>query len=302
MVRQTLVLIVVAVVSSAGTTQLPTKPAFPPPQPTNDVVVVVAQKPATFTKPDLETLAKTDPIAMLEECRSRYAAKVRGYKCTMVKRERVEGILYDEEVIRVCVRHEPYAVLMLWQTGSREVKLGSFSLGRIEGVLYTVGENKGDMLAWRPEAKILPTTRINPTSDQAKAASRYSITEGSISHAMERAHKAWSESRERGQLKWDYLGTKPVEKAGNRVCHLVRRTCKEPELDPFIMRDPKPDPKTRPADTFRTITLMIDAETGFQIGSRLERDGELIGEYYFRDLEINPAFGKDQFKQSSLKK
>ncbi len=300
MIRRSLCLIAVAVVSFAATmTRLPSSPPHPHP-PTADVAV--APKLPSTAKPDLATLAQTDPIALLDECRSRYATSIRGYKATLVKRERVHGVLHEDEVVRVWIRDEPYAVLMLWQSGSREVKLGGFSLGRIEGVLYAVGENKGDMLAWRPDAKFLSTTRINPTSDQAQAASRYCIAEGGLSHAMERTYLAWSEARERGQLKWDFLGTKPIEKAGGRVCHVVRRTCVEPVLDPFLMHDPKPDAKTRPADAFRTIAIMIDAEMGLQVGSRLERDGELIGEYYFRDLELNPSFGKEQFKPAALKK
>jgi len=265
-----------------------------------------APVPATTAKPrsalDLETLAKTDPVALLEECRSRYQKNVQGYTVTMTKRERVQGVLYDEEVIRVAVREEPYAVLMLWQSGAREIKYGVLSLGKIEGVLFAAGENKGEMLAWRPAASFLSVIKINPTSGQAQAASRYCIAEGGMGHASIRTHKAWSESQAQGRLKWDYLGEKPVEKAGGRLCHYVRRTCPEPTLDPFLMNDPKPDAKARPADAFRTVTVMLDAETGMQIGSRLERDGELIGEYYFRDLVLNPTFGKEQFKPSSLKK
>ena len=56
-------------------------------------------------------------------------------------------------------------------------------------------------------------------------------------------------------------------------------------------------------DASRTVTTMIDAETGLQVGTRITNpDGQLVGEYYFRDVELNPHFPPDQFKPSALRK
>ena len=59
---------------------------------------------------------------------------------------------------------------------------------------------------------------------------------------------------------------------------------------------PTGNPSEKPQDAFSSVKVMIDAETWLQLGSELRRaDGELVGMYYFRDVELNPTFGPDQF-------
>lgn len=248
-------------------------------------------------------LAQTDPVAMLEACARHYREHHRGFTATLVKRERIAGTLHPEERIRIAVRDEPYAVQMVWEDGAREVRLAGLSLGKIEGVVYAVGANGGQMTVWRPSAVFAKTISLNPVGDQARAASRYSVTEAGLLQATERTLAAWSEMRRQGKLACKYLGTRPIPELGGRVCHEIQRTCDPPEVDPFLSREPKPNPASAPADAFRTVTVMIDAETWVQVGSELRRDdGDLIGAYYFRDVELNPTFAAKQFTAAGFKK
>jgi hypothetical protein len=191
---------------------------------------------------------------------------------------------------------------MIWEQGAREVKLGPISLGTVEGVVYG-GTNDGQMTVWRPTAMFGKTMPIGPATDQARAAARYSITEAGVCQAAERTLKAWAEVKRRGKLNWRHVGTNPVPELGGRVCHIIERTCDPAEVDPFLSTEPRPDATKFPADAFRTVAIMIDAEHRIQVGSLLKRaDGELVGAYYFRDLELNPPLDANQFKPTSFKK
>jgi hypothetical protein len=249
---------------------------------------------------ELETLAKTDPVALLDACRRR-ASSLRGYKAILIKHERINGKLHDEEVIRSWVRAEPYSVMMIWERGAREV-LGTAT----EGTLFVAGENNGKIKVWGPSARLLPKFMdIHPTDPHspARSASRYAITEGGLLHASERTYSAWSDVKARGQLQTRYEGKRKVDEVGGRVCHVITRTADPPTIDPFLMAEETPDPSRRAADTSKTVTLYIDAQTWLQVGSRITNpEGQLVGEYYFKDVELNPQFAADQFKPSAFRK
>jgi hypothetical protein len=262
-------------------------------------VVIQPLPPAPATPTDnLEELARTDPVALLDACRRR-AAELRGYKAILVKHERVCGKQHDEEVIRTWVRADPYSVLMIWEKGAREV-LGAAN----EGALFVAGENNGKIKVWRPSARFLPKfIDAHPTDPAARSSSRYAITEGGLLHAPERTYRAWADAKAHGQLHWTYEGKRKVEEVGGRVCHVVSRTCDPPVIDPFLMAEPPLDPGGRTADASKTVTVMVDSETGLQIGTRITNpEGGLVGEYYFRKVELNPHFPPEQFKPSALRK
>lgn len=246
---------------------------------------------------DLQTLARTDPVALLDAARRRFRSEVRTYRTKLAKQERIDGTLHPPEVVRVVAREEPYAVLMRWESGQRAV-LGT----PVEGILFAAGANGGKMTVYRPAARLafLQTIDVGPTDASARSAARYAVTEGGLGHAVERTYRAWAEAQRIGALQTEYLGTRSVPEAGGAVCHVVRRTC-PPQLDPFLMSEKPADPARHPADAFTSITVMIDARTAAQVGSELRRaDGELVGAYYWHDLELNPTLPADQFTRAAL--
>jgi hypothetical protein len=252
---------------------------------------------------ELQEVAATDPVGLLTAAVRRYQQEVRGFRATLHKQERLATTLYPVEIITLTVREAPYAVRMIWQQGARAVTVGGLSLGTVEGALYVAGENQGQMVIWRPGAWIAPITTVSPVGNQARAASRYSLTEAGLGTAMERTRRAWAAARQRGQFHTEFLGTAPLAVVGGRTCHVWRRTCAEPECDSFLLSEPSPDPAQNPSEAFTTVTIMIDAETHHQIGSELRRaDGELIGAYYFRDVELNPEFAPDEFQPTFRKR
>ena len=272
--------------------------AAPAPRPT----VAVTEPVATTNSPRAATfdeLAASDPVALLAECRRRFRAEVRGYTATLHKQERTGGTLHPPEVVRLAVREEPYAIVMRWTAGARG-PLGT----PIDGALFVAGANAGKMTVWRPTARFaaLRQLTVDPADDAARSASRYAISEAGLVHAVDRTHRAWAAAQAAGTLRTELLGRRAVPEVG-RECLVVRRTCPAPQLDPFRADDPPPDPARRPDDAFATVTVMLDAATGAQLGSELRRaDGELVGSYFFRDVTANPAFPADQFTAEALRK
>jgi hypothetical protein len=258
---------------------------------------------------------------MYEACLKRYHREVTGgFIVTLVKCERVKGEPKppadpQEEVIRLAVRGDVpgpdskptcLEVSMKWLSGPRTDLLGS----AIWATFYSEkpdGGTGGKVVVWRPSAAF--TTMSSPVNAPlAQSQSRYCIRDAGLYGGMHRTYEAWKKRKEAGTLKTEYLGTRVVEKAGGRLCHVIKRTCAGLEVDPFE-RGGTPDlsPDNVEKSGFTSVTVMIDAERWLQVGSELERtmpDGKsiLIASYYFRDIQLNPKFDADQFTEAGLKK
>src|SRR5260370_1107069 len=77
-------------------------------------------------------LARTDPIAFLENCIRRYDREVKGYRCILVKQERIKDKLQPTEEVACDFQEKPFSVRMIWKKGA----------GEAARVLYVKGENK----------------------------------------------------------------------------------------------------------------------------------------------------------------
>jgi len=209
----------------------------------------------------------------------------------MRKRERAGGTLGDPEEVDVAFRDDPFSVFMAWR--------GPVKLGKPVRTLYVRGENQG-MIRVKTRFLVL---NFHPDGPESRAAARYSIEDFGFYNTTLRTLRAWKAARDEGRLRAEYLGRRPVAECGDRVCHVIRRTCDPPEVDTFSLADRGVvDPATRPDDAFTSVTLMFDAETWFQVGSE-QRDAadRVVGEYYFRDVKLNPSFRPDQFTPAALR-
>jgi hypothetical protein len=225
----------------------------------------------------MECLARTDPIAFLENCLRRYNREVQGYRVTLEKQERVDGVFLPREVLEADFREHPFSVLLRWDKGK----------GRAERVLYVRGENDDKMLVLPSGlARLVGILRRDPNGPEARKAGRYPITEFGIKVGTERTLAAWVKARREHALHVAYLGERPVPEAGDRTCYVLRRTR-----------------YLRPEEGGVTeATLYIDKETWLQVGSVLRgAGGELIGTYYFRNIQLNPNFPPGTFSAAALK-
>jgi hypothetical protein len=222
-------------------------------------------------------LAKDDPIRFLENCLKRYDREVQGYRCTLVKQERLEGKLQRSEVTAIAFRERPFSVLMEWKQGARLA----------QRVLYVKGAND-DKLVVKPSglASLVGVVERDPEGPDARKSGRYPLTEFGIKIGMERTLAAWDAARKDDALHVEYLGERKIPEVGGRPCWVLKRTgYKRPEEDGIT-----------------ELTTYIDTGTWLQVGSVVKgAEGQVLGAYYFRDIQLNPKFPADTFTRQAVK-
>jgi hypothetical protein len=218
-------------------------------------------------------LAAEDPVAMLDASLKRQHREVHSYSGVLHKTERMKGKVQTPEIIDIWFKESPYSVLMKWRQGNRG--------GRAS--LYVQDQNKNRVAVL---TKVGLVVDLDPEGRLVADGGRYSIREFSMRQGTERTLRAWKAAKEKGILKVEYVGKKPVPELDNRVCYVLKRTCNPPEEEGLV-----------------TLQISIDAATWLQIGSTLiDGAGELIGRYDFTSLKVNPELPDDQFERAMLKK
>jgi hypothetical protein len=227
----------------------------------------------------LENLLHAHPLLFLELCADRFDRQVEGYTCTFVKKERIDGKLFPPgkdkyEVIKVACREHPFGVFFDWKENWRLAARA----------LYVEGENDDKLLA-RPFVTLLPIRMVSVDDPDAKKSGRYPMSQFGMGLAIHRSVKSMRDAKARGALHLRYAGQVKVKELGDRVCHKFIRTPYDPLEE----------------DRLNELTLYMDVETWLQVGSVLrDPDGNLLAEYFFRDIVLNPPFSEAQFTRKAL--
>jgi hypothetical protein len=222
-----------------------------------------------------EPLPATDALAFLQKCLERYDQMgIRGYRLIFQKQERLNGVLQPSERMEVFFRAEPYSVLMRWLKGARKT----------DKVLYVAGENDDKLLAHPTGVAgvLVKYVTRDPEGSEAREGGRYSVKNFGLKKTLERTLQDWRAAEKRG-AQTVYLGVCKVREAGDRVCYALRQT--SPVADEAGVS---------------SATVYIDKETWFQVGTVLRGDGKFLADYYYRDIQLNPAFNPDQFQPAAL--
>jgi hypothetical protein len=220
-----------------------------------------------------EKLPTGEPIAFLEKCLERYDREVKGYTLTLRKQERLGGELQPREEIKVAFKNDPPSVFFQWIQGARKA----------QRALWVQGENE-DRILVLPKLTILGVVTRTLDSSDAKASGRYTIDHFGLRKATERVVKSWKETRAAKTLSVEYLGVHRVPETGNRPCYKLHASYSKPVRDGVT-----------------EVTLYVDKETLLQVGSVLHGEqGQLIAEYFFRDIQLNPTFPPEQFTRAAL--
>jgi hypothetical protein len=273
---------------------------------------------------EFEKLAKTDPVAMLAQCLSRYTREVKAAHMTLEKQERILGKPKPPEappveVIDVWVRGDVPApgtdktqieVQMKWKQGAKRPSIGFGP--EIRASLFSErpkseGGYDGKVVTYPALFGSDVSKPMAPNIELAKGQSRYCIRDAGLYSSMLRTHDAWKKHKDEGTLTTEYLGKKTLPQIG-RECFAIKRLCPRTEIDAFeVGGKPSEDPHAIATEGFTEVTIYIDAERWIQVGSELYRtepDGTrvLVGNYYMRDVELNPAIPADAFTPAALKK
>ena len=222
-------------------------------------------------------LAQSDAVAFLEACIRRYDREVKGYTCVLHKQERLDGKLQPSEVIDVKFRQKPFSVLMDWRRGA----------GLVQKALYIRGENNNKILV-KPAGllSIAGVVERDPNGEEARKGSRVPITEFGMQIGAIHTWESWKKAQDQNALHVKYLGEVKVKEVGGRVCWKLHRTqFKAPE----------------DIDGVTDLTIYVDKETWLQVGSTLKgADGQLLGEYFFSNIDLNPKFQPDAFTRAAV--
>jgi hypothetical protein len=246
---------------------------------------IVEKKGALPDNAAMEKLAKDNPVAFLENCIARYPSVVKtGYSLTLYKKEIIGSTEFAAELIEVHFRENPYAVYFHWIEGKRKA----------DSVLFAAGENKDkngkSQLMARPAGllarKIVGDVvgrEVNGT--EAKQSGRYTLDDFGYLNNIQRTYREWKTGVPEGDIRVEYFGIKKIKELNDLECFVVHSVNKTPT-----------------ANGVSELTAYYDINTWFQAGSIIkDKDGKQVGEYYFKDVKLNPDFAKDQFKPSALK-
>lgn len=163
--------------SLAVVAQPPLPPGPPPAAIKQPTLPTKGDAPPVSKTAEKEKLALDQPLAWMLEARRNYTA-VRDYTCTMLKVERVKGVLLDEHNIRFTCKAEPFSVHMKWHSPDRF---------RGQEVVYVQGRYNGKMRV-KPKGFVgnLADFRLVAVNDhRVLENSRHTILEAGIGNLIE---------------------------------------------------------------------------------------------------------------------
>jgi len=209
---------------------------------------------------------------------------IQDYTCSLVKRERVDGMLGGSQGMHVKIRHErksgesvtvPFSVFLQFL---KPEKLA----GR--EVLFVANQNQGDLIARRGGRRSPNMTIQLPVdSPMAMDGNRYPIVEIGFHNLTMRLIEVLEKEQAQGDGKIDiYLGAK----VNGRPCTHFRLT-----------QDEK-----RPGLTYHQAEVSVDEELGLPILFRSfdwpPKEGDeplLLEEYFYKDVKLNVGLSDRDF-------
>jgi len=239
------------------------------------LVVPIAGRPVGQNSADImskvETLARTDHVALLQYCQANYKGRFLDYTCTVTKQERIDNVLGAEQQVEVKFMDSPFSVAMKW---TKNPPPG-------EQALYVEGKYNGNMLV-KPRGllAVLGTQMRKPDCAEAKANSLRTINEFGFYRSLQSLIDVYRAAKARGDLKEEFGGY--AEVAGRKAIALVRY---------LPARHDYPAKKT---------IICIDLE--YLLPFCVEGynwDDQLVCLYLYRDVKFNVGLKAEDFTPES---
>ena len=128
-----------------------------------------------------------EPLRLLGAAQQAFAG-VRDYSCTMIKQERISGVLSPVHVITVMIRNQPFSVYMRWH--QPRACAG-------QEVCYVAGKNNGQMRAHSSGLLgAVGFVSVDPDDPRAKKTSNHLVTEAGLGNLMRRFEERWTNERQ----------------------------------------------------------------------------------------------------------
>jgi hypothetical protein len=230
-------------------------------------------------------------LAIAEEALERIRREIVDYRCVLVKRERVNGTLGDQEFMFAKIRNRK-------EIGDRietpfAIYLHFAKPANIKGreCLYVEQHNDGKMLAHEGGGlRVLPSVWLDPKGPIAMRGNLYPITDAGIENLIVKLLEKGNRDRKRDEC---IVTFRENAKINGRACRIMEVV----------------HPIRRPHFDFNLAQVYIDKEFGLPIryaaytwprgqeqnAEPKPSDSELIEEYTYMKLELNPGFGPIDF-------
>lgn len=218
--------------------------------------------------PAMERLVRTDPIACLQNSLRLYHHNVQAYHATFLIRESEHGKLEEQDIVDAWYREKPLSIFMHWIEGPSQS----------QGVAYVQGGSDGKVQVRTAYARwVFP---FDLDSSRTKSLKNFGLK-----RATERLLNEVNSGLADGEVRADYLGDQTLEALKNRPCHQVSVHFAVPREKGVT-----------------DIEAYLDKDSWLQIGTVLKSGtGDVVGDYFFTDLQINPEIRADQFEKTALK-
>jgi hypothetical protein len=229
----------------------------------------------------LTELVRQDPMTLPRVALQRYEAQVCEYRCTLYKRERIQGKLGKVEQIDVKFRDKPYSIFMKWQRNEDEVKRALF----IDSPQYV--DDKGRKVAKVEPAGAIVRLFISEVEipihgKRSREASRRTIDQFGFKYVLDLLIRYNALAEQNGVLDYRYAG---VGRIDGRPTFIFERYL------PYHGEGGKyPDAK---------LVIHIDQEwlLPTALYSYADRAGRtLLGSYVFTNVKLNPGFSERDFR------
>jgi Protein of unknown function (DUF1571) len=218
------------------------------------------------------------PLALLYEARRAYAG-LKDYTCTLQSREKVRGVLLDENVMLFKMRTQPFSVYMRWLAPRKN---------QGQEVCFVAGRNDNKMRVHSTslgKGKFLGFVSVDPNDPRVTEHSRHTIYEAGLGNLIEQTIKCWEQEVKVGKTQ-----VKTGEYTyNNRRCTRIE-TIRAERVEGFYC--------------YRSV-LYLDSETKLPL--RTENydwpraggpaDGELLEMFSYIDLRLNVGLSDQDFNK-----
>ncbi len=173
----------------------------------------IVGKNASSVMEKVDKWAKTDHLALLEYCQQNYKGRYLDYTCTLVKQERINGVLGKDQWIDVKFMEAPFSVAMKWVQNS---PIGDHALF-VEG-------KYNDLMLVKPKGMlaVMGTVARDPKGRDAMANTLRPICEFGFSRSLKNLVEVYKQAKEAGDLKEEFGGYVEMKSTGRKAAVLIR--------------------------------------------------------------------------------
>lgn len=232
----------------------------------------------------MEQMARTDPLGFAEYCLNRCRERIKDYRCTFIKQEKINGTLLDPQTVDVRFRSDPFSVDMTFVENVRSCARALFVKGK-----WKNDDNQD--LAWvKPGGAILraivPRIKQPIHGPRAEKESRRTIDQFGFERTLELIIEYARKSEAEGMLDVRYIGTGEVN---GRPTYLFER-----HLPYDGDEDRYPD---------RVLVYQIDQQYLVPVSCIAYADDQmtdLLGSYVYHDVEFNVGYTDSDFDPEKI--